>query len=76
MTPTQEWIAAHINDLMKTRFYGKVTLSFEAGNITTVKKEETIKPPKEKFSMDKGNYRGPPDCPRPSEPPKGQRSKT
>ena len=46
MTPTQEWLTAHIDNLVKERFYGKVTLSFEAGNITTVKKEETIKPPK------------------------------
>lgn len=42
MTLTQEWIAAHIDNLVKERFYGKVTLSFEAGNITTVKKEENI----------------------------------
>ena len=46
MTPTQEWLNKHLETLEKSRFYGKVTLSFEAGNITTVKKEETIKPPK------------------------------
>lgn len=46
MTPTQEWLAVHINNLVESRFYGKVTLQFEAGNITTVKKEETLKPPK------------------------------
>jgi hypothetical protein len=50
MTPPQEWIADHIDNLVKSRFYGKVTLSFEAGNITTVKKEETLKPPKENSS--------------------------
>lgn len=54
MTPTQEWIAAHINNLVESRFYGKVTLSFEAGNITTVKKEETLKPPKLNLSDKSG----------------------
>ena len=45
MTPTKEWLTEQVDNLVKTRFYGKVTLSFEAGNITTVKKEETLKPP-------------------------------
>jgi len=42
MTPTQEWLTEQVDNLVKSRFYGKVTLSFEAGNITTVKKEEHI----------------------------------
>jgi len=29
--------------LGRERFYGKVTLSFEAGNIATIRKEETLK---------------------------------
>ena len=28
-------------------FYGKITFSFEKGKLTYVKKEETLKPPKE-----------------------------
>jgi hypothetical protein len=30
--------------LGRERFFGKLTLSFEAGNITILRKEETIKP--------------------------------
>ncbi len=32
-----------ITDLIERKFYGKVTISFEAGNIVVVKKEESIK---------------------------------
>jgi len=49
MTPTREWLDKHLNNLENSRFYGKVTLSFEAGSITTVKKEETLKPPEENY---------------------------
>ncbi|TSA08018.1 MAG: hypothetical protein D4R73_09180 [Deltaproteobacteria bacterium] len=47
MTPTQEWIAAHIDKLVKDKFYGKVTLQLEAGEITTVRNERVIVPSKD-----------------------------
>jgi hypothetical protein len=33
-----------IRQLSRERFYGALTLKFEAGRITTMKKEQTIKP--------------------------------
>jgi hypothetical protein len=33
-----------IRQLSRERFYGALTLRFEAGRITTIKKEQTIKP--------------------------------
>ena len=30
--------------LVRERFFGKVTISFEAGNIVTLRKEQTLKP--------------------------------
>jgi hypothetical protein len=33
-----------IHQLARDRFYGALTLKFEAGRITTIKKEQTIKP--------------------------------
>jgi hypothetical protein len=33
-----------IRQLAGERFYGALTLKFEAGRITTIKKEQTIKP--------------------------------
>jgi hypothetical protein len=33
-----------IRQLARERFYGALTLTFEAGRITTIKKEQTIKP--------------------------------
>lgn len=30
--------------LARERFFGKVTISFEAGNIVTLRKEQTLKP--------------------------------
>jgi hypothetical protein len=33
-----------IRQLSGDRFYGALTLRFEAGKITTIKKEQTIKP--------------------------------
>jgi len=38
------WITKIINDLISRNFYGKITISFENGKITMVKKEETMKP--------------------------------
>lgn len=32
-----------IKELIESRFYGKITLSLEAGKITLIRKEETIK---------------------------------
>lgn len=47
MTPTQEWIAAHIDNLMKDLFYGKLTIHFQKGNLDWVTKEESLRPPKD-----------------------------
>ena len=33
-----------IRQLVRDRFYGALTLKFEAGRITIIKKEQTIKP--------------------------------
>ncbi|MGA8012896.1 MAG: hypothetical protein WB949_10760 [Candidatus Acidiferrales bacterium] len=33
-----------IRQLMRERFYGALTLKFEAGQLTIIKKEQTIKP--------------------------------
>lgn len=33
-----------IHQLSRERFYGALTLKFEAGRVTTIKKEQTIKP--------------------------------
>jgi hypothetical protein len=33
-----------IRQLVREHFYGALTLKFEAGRITTIKKEQTIKP--------------------------------
>jgi hypothetical protein len=37
-------IIALVRQLIRERFYGALTLKFEAGRITTIKKEQTIKP--------------------------------
>jgi hypothetical protein len=39
------WLIDYINILTKQRFYGKITLSFEAGKLVNVQKVENIKPP-------------------------------
>ena len=33
-----------IRRLVRERFYGALTMKFEAGKVTTIKKEQTIKP--------------------------------
>lgn len=33
-----------IRQLVRERFYGALTLKFEAGQVTTIKKEQTLKP--------------------------------
>ena len=33
-----------IRQLVRDRFYGAITLKFEAGRITIIKKEQTLKP--------------------------------
>lgn len=54
MTPTQEWLTEQVDNLVKTRFYGKVTLIFQNGNLESVQKQETIIVPKE---INKHQYR-------------------
>jgi hypothetical protein len=41
------WLTKILNELKTKRFYGKITLSFEAGKLVTLRREETIKPPKD-----------------------------
>jgi hypothetical protein len=38
------WIAKLIKDLCARKFYGKLTITFENGQIKLARKEETIKP--------------------------------
>ena len=38
------WAIKIITDLCSRKFYGKLVLSFEAGKVTNIKKEENIKP--------------------------------
>jgi hypothetical protein len=33
-----------VRQLVRERFYGALTMKFEAGKVTTIKKEQTIKP--------------------------------
>lgn len=42
---TIAWVLDLLSELRNKGFYGKVTLQFEAGKVTVVRKEETIKPP-------------------------------
>ena len=39
------WLVEIVKQLIDARFYGKLTLSFEAGRLTCAKREETLKPP-------------------------------
>ena len=39
-----EWVQKYIMSLTNRKFYGKLTLSFESGKVTTCKLEETLKP--------------------------------
>lgn len=39
-----DWLDTYISSLTNRKFYGKLTLSFESGKVTTCKLEETIKP--------------------------------
>lgn len=41
-----EWVFSIIREAMRGKFYGRVVLVFEAGNVKVVKREETIAPPK------------------------------
>ncbi len=38
------WLIKTITDLVSRKFYGKLTISFEKGQVRLVKKEETLKP--------------------------------
>lgn len=42
-----KWLLDLLTQLKEEQWYGKVTLSFEAGKVTLVRKEETLKPPQE-----------------------------
>jgi hypothetical protein len=39
-----EWVKSVIQQLIRKRFYGKLTIHFEAGKITRAVKEESLKP--------------------------------
>ena len=41
------WLFEILNELKNRAWYGKITVHFEAGKITFVRKEETLKPPKQ-----------------------------
>ena len=41
------WIIETIKALRDRAWYGKLTLHFEAGRVTMMRKEETLKPPKQ-----------------------------
>lgn len=42
-----KWLLNLITSLRDAGWYGKLVISFEAGKITLVRKEETLKPPKQ-----------------------------
>lgn len=43
--PDLQWVRSEVLDRMKRRFYGRLVISFEAGRVTLMKVEETLKPP-------------------------------
>ena len=48
MSKSMRWMIEQISsENVGSNFYGKIIFSFENGKLTHVKKEETIKPPKE-----------------------------
>lgn len=46
----REWLERVLSQTENNRFYGKLVLSFESGKLVYLKKEETIKPPKQGVS--------------------------
>ncbi len=40
------WIVSLLKSLHEKKYYGRLTISFEQGNIVGARKEETLKPPK------------------------------
>lgn len=42
--------------LKEDRFYGSITVKFEAGNVTVLKKEESIKPAHPNYRNNRGKY--------------------
>jgi len=42
-----KWLLDIIKTLMDQGWYGKLIISIEAGKVTLVRKEETLKPPKQ-----------------------------
>ena len=48
MSKSMRWMIEQISsENVSSNFYGKIIFSFENAKLTHVKKEETIKPPKE-----------------------------
>lgn len=45
--PWQPWIDDFLKWAKEKAFYGKLTLHFEAGKLVHLKREETLKPPKD-----------------------------
>jgi hypothetical protein len=39
------WLLKLVGDLVGEKFFGKIILNFENGKVTTVRKEQTLKPP-------------------------------
>ncbi len=48
-----ETVIQLLRELERTKFYGSLTVKFEAGHVTVLKKEETIKPP-ERYRDNRG----------------------
>jgi hypothetical protein len=42
------WLVTSLYHLSRERFYGKATTSFESGNIVLLRKEQTVKPPRDR----------------------------
>lgn len=39
------WLLSQLKRLAEEQFYGKLSISFENGKISVLRKEETLKPP-------------------------------
>lgn len=47
-----DWACAELRRREEAGFYGRVTVVFEAGRPTTIKVEETLKPPRDVDTVD------------------------
>ena len=45
MTPDMQWAVGQLLQQAERRFYGKVIVSFEAGSVSLIRVEQTLKPP-------------------------------